>query len=174
MSIFSRWSGSNGIGLRVADIRVDIARDLGINVSESTIRAVLKGPLRQSRTKGDSRSFRRWTSESIEYEKIYCTWSFNTFVITNQQYRLRFLDETGRESGETSGGYLWAPRGQPNRCAGPGQTSQRLNIVGMMSCAPERHHLLPPSSRAHSTANASRRSCWTGSQVAASCRATCS
>jgi hypothetical protein len=126
-----RWSGANGIGLRVADIRAHIARDLGIDVSESTIRAVLKGPLGLSLTKGDSRCDRRWTPENIEYEKTYCAWAFNTFVITNQQYRLRFLGETGRKSGETSSGYLWAPRSQPNRC----------DIIGMTSCAPGRHRL---------------------------------
>ena len=136
-----RWNGANGIGLRVADIRADIARDLGIDVSESTIRAGLKGLLGHSRTGGDSRCYRRWTPENIEYEKTYCAWAFNTFVITNQQCRLRFLDETGRESCETSGGYFWAPRGQPNRCAGPGPSSKRLNIIGMTSCAPGRHRL---------------------------------
>ena len=136
-----RWNGANGIGLRVIDIRADIARGLGIDVSESTIRAVLKGPLGHSLTKGDSRNYRRWSPENIEYEKDFCTWVFNTFVITNQQYRLRFLDETGRESGETSRGYFWAPRGQPNRCAGHGPSTKRHNIIGMTSCAPLRHRL---------------------------------
>jgi hypothetical protein len=44
-----RWNGGNGIGLRVADIRADIARDLGIDVSESTIRAVLARRVRRVR-----------------------------------------------------------------------------------------------------------------------------
>jgi hypothetical protein len=136
-----RWNGANGIGLRVADIRADIARDLGIDVSESTIRAVLKRTLGHSRTKGDSRCYRRWTPDDMEYEMTFCTWVFNTFVVTNQQYRLRFLDETGRESGETSSGYFWTPRGQPNRCAGPGPATKRYNIIGMTSCAPGRHGL---------------------------------
>jgi hypothetical protein len=57
---------------------------------------------------------RRWTPENIEYETEFCTWVFNTFVITNQQYRLRFLGETGRE---------------------------RHNIIAMTSCAPGRHRL---------------------------------
>jgi hypothetical protein len=121
---------------------------------------------------GDSRCCRRWTTENIEYDKIYCTWVFNTFVmITNQQYRLRFLE--ARESGETSSGYFWAPRGQPNRSASPGPSSKRFNIIGMTSCAHARHHL-PLTYAVFQGSRAKRFAelCWDGSHSAASCRAT--
>jgi hypothetical protein len=125
-----RWNGANGIGLRVIDIRADIARGLGIDVSESTIRAVLKGPLGHSRTKRDSRCYRRWTPENIEYDKI----SFHLrrrFDLFRRYYALRLRQaicrngswrrSTARDSPRAAGqpqGTAWAARPAPR---GPGQ-----------------------------------------------------
>ena len=46
-----RWNGANGIGLRVADIRADIARDLGIRGRRKTRAATAAGRRRTSSTR---------------------------------------------------------------------------------------------------------------------------
>jgi hypothetical protein len=145
------WNGANGIGLRVADIRADIARDLGIDVSESTIRAVLKGPLGHSRTKRDSRCYRRWTPENIEYDKI----SFHLrrrFDLFRRYYALRLRQAICRNGSwrrstarDSLGGSACSSR---SRTSARTATKPGLSRFRRMSSSPERG---PRSSAATTT-----------------------